>query len=140
MTARWLAEGRAGAVVAVGQPEEAIVGEVQLYIHGGAWGVPPGVGKSLLDDPVGGKLDSRVERLRRAVKDEADSRPGGVPRSVDEVDQLGQSHLRLPVRGFGLGVLAQNTEQPPHLGQRGPGSVADVQQLLRTSSGHAWRG
>jgi hypothetical protein len=132
---RLAARGRAGPVVADAQ-SQAVVGVVQLHIDGGAWRVPTGVGESLLDDPVGGKLDTGVECGRRAVKDEAGSRPGRVPRSVDEVVQLAQSRLRVPVRGFDPGVLAQHAEQPPHLGQRGPGGVADVGQPLRTGGGH----
>ena len=41
---------------------------------------------------------------------------------------------------LGLGVLAQHAEQPPHLGQRRAGGVADRGQPLRAGRGHARRG
>ena len=61
---------------------------------------------------------------------------GRLPGRVEQFVELAQARLGLPVRHTGLGVLAEHAEQPPHLGQRGPGGVADRRQPLRPGRGH----
>src|SRR6202042_1220591 len=113
-----------GAVVADAQ-HEGVCGVVQLDVDGGALRVPARVRQRLLDDAVGGQLDARVKRGHGTGDDEADARPRGVACLLEEVIELPQAGLGLPVGDTAPGVLAQDAEQPPHLGEGGPGGVAD---------------
>ena len=81
----------------------------------------------------------------RPRHDEADARARGVPCLVEQLVQL------YPDRGWGcrctlarsarrLRVLPQDAQQPPHLGQRRPGGVADRRQPLRPGRGHPGSG
>ena len=69
----------------------------QFDVDRGARRVPPGVGQRLLHDPVGGQLDARVERRDRAGDDQPGARPRGLPGAVDQLGQLRQPRLRMPV-------------------------------------------
>src|SRR5260370_7165963 len=80
---------------------------MQLDVHRGALGVPPGIGERLLHDAVGGELDAWVEGGHVSADDEADTRPRGVPCLVEQLVEL------LPA-GLGLPVPSTRPRPPPH--------------------------
>jgi hypothetical protein len=135
---------RARPVVADPEPQH-VAGVAQLDVHGRAGSVPPGVGQGLLGDAVGGQFDARIQAGDRAGDDEPDQAARGGPRLVHQVAELDKSGLRMPggrhgglegrLEGGCLGVLAQHAEQAAHLGQPGPGGVADRGQALGARRG-----
>ena len=58
--------------------------------------VPPRVRQRLLDDAVGGEVDSCRQRDDLALQDQPDVR-AGVARSVDQLGELVETGLRRPV-------------------------------------------
>jgi ABC-2 type transport system ATP-binding protein len=112
---------------------------MQFYVNGGARCMTAGVGQAFLHDAVRRQFDAWIEGGRRSGDDEPQPCSRGVPGLVDQLVELLQARLGMPVRGQlagagGLGVLAQHAEQPPHFGQAGPGRIADLQQRLRADA------
>ena len=129
---------RAGAVVADPQVQ-AVLGVMQFDVNSGARSVAARIGECLLDDAIGGQLNTWVQRGRQAMKDQPGPGPGRLAGIVEQVVQLGQAGLWLPLGGT-PGVLAQHAEQPPHLGEPGTRGVPDRGQFLRTGSRKPGRG
>ena len=101
--------------------------------------MPAGVGERLLDDPVRGELDTRIEPPWPSGEDQPGRRPRGVARLVEQPVQLPEAGLRRELRAVELGVLAQDSEQPAHLGERGAGGVADRAERSRADGRHPGR-
>ena len=65
-------------------------GEAQFHVGGGAGRVPPGIGQSLLDDPVRGQFDARIQRADRTGHDQPDTGPRHRAGLVQQVTELSQ--------------------------------------------------
>ena len=105
---------RAWAVVPDAQVERLVaVGDLDVDVC--ARGVASCVRQRLLDDAVGGQIDTQGQAGDLALPDQADVRSGRL-RLVDQVVELAESGLRCSV-GLASGVLAKDSEQPAGLGE-----------------------
>ena len=84
---------------------QRVGGVVELHVDGCSGRVPAGIGECLLDDPVRGELDARVERCDTTTDDEACGRGGPLSGVVDQLDDLVQARLGL-ARRVGVRILA----------------------------------
>ncbi len=81
-------------------------GVVEFDVDRGGRGVPSGVGERLLDDAVGGQLNTGVQVTDRSVDDEPDAGLLGGAGLFDQRDELAQPGLGPPVGGLRAGVGA----------------------------------
>ena len=121
----------AGALADVAAPRAALVGDLDVdgarlvrdaHPGTGAAGVLERVGERLLDDPVGGQLDARIDWWTLALHRQLDREAGGA-HLLDQATETLEAGHRLARRVVGGRVLrvawrAQDPEHPAHVGQR----------------------
>ena len=114
--------GRPAAIV--GDLElEGLMGEPNHHLDVYRTGVLERVGQRLLDDAKRREVDTRRQRMRVADHLELNIQPGLAQLRQQQVE-VGDPRLgREAIRGFGL---AQDPEQPAHVGQRGAPGLLDT--------------
>ena len=101
----------------VAHAESQRVGRVlELDVHCRARCVSADVRERLLQDPVGAQVDAGRQRRDRALERERHGSPRAAGR-LHELVQAGEARLRIS-RRLAVRVLAENAQQPAHLGER----------------------
>lgn len=127
----------------VGGRSAAIVGDVELQLavavmhldgHMRGPAVLDGVGERLLDDAVGGQAEPRRQPVRLALDAQVDLQAAALG-VLGQLAELRQT--RLGREGQRPAVLAQDTQQPPHLGDGLTAALLDRQQRLAHAAGLA---